>query len=110
MRQKFVITLAAAAAIVGGVALMPTEASAWCRCGAYYTYGWYPAWRTAYATYQQPVLVKRPVTTYVYQWKTRPVRYAYARPVLAPVAVAWYRPRVRVIAWRGRPRILAYGL
>lgn len=107
MVKKFAMALTAGAIVAGGVALAPTEASAWCRCGAYYTYGWYPAWTTAYATYQQPVLVRRPVTTYAYTWTTRPVRYAYAAPVIAPVAVAWYRPRV--VAWRGRPRVLAFG-
>jgi len=100
MRQKFVITLAAAAAIVGGVALMPTEASAWCRCGAYYTYGWYPAYRPVHTTYAQPVLVKKPVTTYVYAWSSRPVKYTYYAPTYRRVVYAW--------RW-GAPPVVAFG-
>jgi hypothetical protein len=100
MLRKTAIAFTAGFVVAGGVALTPTEASAWCRCGTYYTYGWYPAWQTAYATYQQPVLVKKPVTTYTYVWTTRPVKYAYSAPVYRRVAYAW--------RW-GAPPVVAFG-
>ena len=70
MVKKFA---AALAIVAGGVALAPTAASAQCwgwGC-TYYTYGYVPSYQTAFATYNQPVLVKKPVTTYVYAWSAQ---------------------------------------
>lgn len=100
MRAKFATALAAAAALAGGVAFMPTQASAWCNCGTYYGYGWAPAYMPVTTTYAQPVLVKKPVTTYVYQWSTRPVAYTYYARTYRPVVYGW--------RW-GAPPVVAYG-
>ena len=59
MVKKFA---AALAVVAGGVALAPTAASAACwgwGC-TYYTYGYVPSYQTTYATYNQPVLAKKP--------------------------------------------------
>ena len=103
MVKKLVVAFAAGAVVAGSAVLAPTPASAqcwWWGCGTVYSYGWYPSYQTARATYAQPVLVQRPVTTYVYQWAARPVTVAYAVPVYKPVVYAW--------RW-GSPPIVAYG-
>ena len=102
MVKKLAVAFATAAIVAGGVALVPTEASAWCwgwGC-TYYSPGWHPGYRTAYATYAQPVIVKKPVATYVYEWSARPAKYAYYQPVYRPVVYAW--------RWGGPP-VVAYG-
>lgn len=103
MHRKPTIALAAATAIVGGLTLMPTEASAQCRwtnC-TYYTSAWVPAYRPVQTTVAQPVLVRRPVTTYVYQWSSRPERYTYYAPTYRRAVVAW-RPGMPPVVAMGR--------
>jgi hypothetical protein len=102
MVKKFAAALAVGAIVAGGAALAPTAASAACwgwGC-TYYSYGWAPGVTTATATYAQPVLVKKPVTTYVYAWSARPVQYSYYAPTYRPVVYAW--------RW-GAPPVVAYG-
>jgi hypothetical protein len=102
MVKKFAAAFAVGAIVAGTAALAPTAASAACwgwGC-TYYTYGYVPSYQTAYATYNQPVLVKKPVTTYVYAWSAQPVNYAYTTPVYRRVVYEW--------RW-GSPPVVAFG-
>ncbi|MGA7426360.1 MAG: hypothetical protein WBX07_07125 [Rhodoplanes sp.] len=76
MLRKFAIALIAGATLVTGIALTPTEASAWGWRRPYYGYGW--GWRRP----------RRPYYGY-YGWGWRRPYYAY---------YGW-RPRVYAYGW-----------
>jgi hypothetical protein len=91
MVRNIAIALVAGATLATGIALTPTEASAWgwrrpyyvgWGYRPYYAYGW--GWRRPYYAY--------------YGWGWRRPYYAYRW--------GWRRP---YYAYYGRPRILAYG-
>lgn len=75
MLRKFALVFAAGATIVAGIALAPTEASAWYRrcwgCGPYYYYGYRP-----YVVYPGYYRWRRPY--YAYGWG--PYYRPYYRP------------------------------
>ena len=80
MLRKFAIALAAGTILAAGVALAPTEASAWgyrCwRCGPYYGWGW-----------------RRPYYAGYYGWGWRRPYYA------GYYGWGWRRPGIRVVAF-----------
>ncbi len=82
MLRKFAIALIAGATLATGIALTPTEASAWGWRRPYYVgyYGWRPY--------------------YAYGWGWRRPYYAY-------YGWGWRRPYYAYYGWR--PRVLAYG-
>jgi hypothetical protein len=102
MVRKLTIVVAAVSALGAGLTIAPTEASAWCRCGGY---AWYPSYRPVYATYAQPVLVRRPVVTYAYTWTSRPYTVASYVPTWRRVA---YSYSYGSYGW-GSPPVVAYG-
>jgi len=84
MLRKFAIALIAGATLVTGIALTPTEASAWGWRRPYYGYGW--GWRRPYYAY--------------YGWGWRQPYYGY-------YGWGWRRPYYAYYGWR--PRVYAYG-
>lgn len=68
MLRKFAIALIAGATLVTGIALTPTEASAWGWRRPYYGWGW--GWRRPYYAY------------YGWGWR-RPYYYGWRRPYYA---------------------------
>ena len=85
MLRKFAIAFIAGATLVTGIALTPTEASAWGWRRPYYGYyGW--GWRRPYYAY--------------YGWGWR-------RPYYGNYGYGWRRPYYAYYGWR--PRVYAYG-